>query len=174
MSRNKLIVAAALAALTLTAGCSSDSEAPAGNSAEAAKKAPVTVQIGQPLTVEPAGSTATFTLSKPAIREDAQNGIKPENGAFLVAFVKVEVAKGKVTCPCDLPLVQADGTARERAFGSFDDLTPFEPTEVVAGKPVEGWVVWDLPKDKIDGAKVQLKIGPQSAPQEFGSWTVKL
>ena len=165
---------AALAALSFTAGCSSDSDAPAGNSADAAKKAPVAVQIGQPLTVESGGSTATVTLSKPEIREIAQNDVKPENGAFLVAFVKVDATKGTFSCPCQLPLTQADGTARDSAFGAFDDLPPFEPEKVEAGKSAEGWVVWDLPKDKINGSKVQLKIGPDSARQEIGSWTVKI
>ena len=178
--RNKKMIAglAALAAMALACGSAGEvSSSPEGNAAEAAVDKgtkPIAVQIGKPLTVNSAGLGAKYTLSKPEIRTSGEFGSKPSNGAYLVAFLRVDVTKGETfACSCELSLVQKDGKVREQAFASFDDRPMFESAELKSGQHADGWVAWDLPKKEINGSKVQLKVAALFAESEYGYWTVK-
>jgi hypothetical protein len=176
-SRKLLLGLAALSALALACGSAGEVTAGGGNGAAAAEAkdaAPIAVKIGQKLTVDSGGLHATYTLSKPEIRAEGEFGSEPENGAYLVAFLRVDVAKGETfACSCELSLVQKDGKVREQTYASFDDRPEFESADLKAGQHSDGWVVWDLPKKSINGSKVQLKISSLFADSEYGYWTVQ-
>jgi hypothetical protein len=177
-SNNKPVIVglAVVAAVMLACGSRPDVEAGgAGNAAEAATKpeTPVTVSMGQKITVNSDGLKATYTLSKPQIKK--QDGyIKPQNGAWFLASLRVDVSAGETyTCGCDLSLVEKDGKVNELGIGGIGGHSDFQPTQLKAGQHAEGWVVFDLPEKNIDGSKVQLKITSLFADSAYGYWAVK-
>ncbi len=181
---NKKISAAGFAALVaLAVACSStpkvsEVEGGAGEpgvEATVAAAKPLAVQVGQKLEVKTGGLTATYTLSKAQVHTKGEFGSKPENGAWLVAFLKVEVAKGETfACSCELSMVQADGKVREQTYASIPGRPEFESADLKAGQYADGWVMFDLPKAQVNGSKVQLKVASLFTDSAYGYWTVKV
>nr|WP_221374441.1 DUF4352 domain-containing protein [Actinoplanes polyasparticus] len=178
--RNKLTIAglSLLAAIALACG-SGPSVDEAGGTADAAgaKKPaePKTVQLGQKLAVNSAGVKATYAVSKAEIRTKDQYGITPQNGAWLLVFLRVDVSEGEAfTCACDLQLVQKDGKVHEWGTGGLQNRPDFNATQVKTGQHADGYVVFDVPKAAIAGSKVQLKVPNLFGDSAYGYWAVKV
>jgi len=179
MRRTHLAAVAALAALAVACGSSpSIDEAgdAAGEPADATTAAePIAVQVGQKLSVKTPALVATYALSKAQVVTSGEYGSKPENGAWLVAYLRVDVAKGETfACACELSLVQKDGKVRDQAYADIAGKEEFTSTDLKKGQHTDGWVVFDLPKGQINGSKVQLKIASLFTDSEYGYWTVKV
>jgi hypothetical protein len=169
-----------LAAIALACGSSPSvsevesgaTEAPAGEAKPAQPKA---VQVGQKLSVKTDTLTATYTLSKAKVHTRGEYGSTPENGAWLVAFLRVDVARGETfACSCELSLVQKDGKVREQTYASISGKPEFESAELKAGQYADGWVMFDLPQSQVNSSKVQLKIASLFADSAYGYWTIKV
>ncbi len=180
MRRNKTIIAGltAFAALAVACGSSPDVDTGSGQPGNAAKAEqadhkPETVAMGAPIRVSADGITATYTVSKPKIKKSS-SFMKPQNGAWLLVFYRVDVTKGEAsTCPCDISLVEKSGKVHEWGVGSIDGYPDFTAGSVRAGQHSDGWVVFDLPESAIDGAKVQLKVLSLFGENAYGYWQVK-
>ncbi|WP_250029872.1 DUF4352 domain-containing protein [Paractinoplanes maris] len=178
--RNKLLIATLAVSAAIALACGSAPEVTdAGGAADAApaKKpsGPKTVQMGQKLAVNAAGLKGTWTVSKAEIRTKDKYGYAPQNGAWLLVFLRVDVSEGEAfTCPCDISLVQKDGKVNEWGTGGLQGRPDFNATQVAAGQHSDGWVVFDVPKSAIAGSKVQLKIMNLFGNDAYGYWTVKV
>ncbi len=182
--RSKALIAALSVAAVIAIGCgAADPEVETGSGAqpgnaakaESADRKPVTAVMGEPIKVSANEMTASYTVSKPKIKKSGQYGIEPQNGAWLLVFYRVDVAKGEaLTCACDLSLVDKTGKVHEWSTGGVDKQYPdFSATSVKAGQHADGWVVFDLPQSAINGAKVQLKVMSLFGDNAYGYWTVK-
>lgn len=169
-----------LAALALACGSGTEvtpgagePEPESGVAAEASRQ-PVAVPVGKPIDVATDVLTATYTLSKAEVRSKDQFGLEAQNGAYLLAFLRVDVAKGETfACACELSLVQKDGKVREQTYASFKGKPAFESAELKAGQHADGWVMWDVPKSAVNSSQVQLKIAQLFEDSAYGYWTVK-
>jgi hypothetical protein len=178
--RNKMMIGAlsALAAFALACGAgaevtSGDTEAGEVGVTEKKAAAPKAVKAGQKLVVTTSALAATYTLSKVEQRTSDQYDMEPQNGVFVLAFLRVDVSKGEMfACSCELSLVQADGKVRESAYASFRSRPEFESAELKAGQHADGWVMWDMPKSEVKGAKVQLKVASLLSDSEYGYWSL--
>lgn len=177
---NKKLIGGLAVFAALAVACGSGPEVAGGGSPDsnvAADKTrkPIAVKMGQKLTVNDSVLGATYTLSKAQVETRNDFGSTAEHGAYLVAFLRVDVTKGETfACACELSLVQDDGKVREQAYASFDGKPEFESADLKAGQNTDGWVAWDLPADEINGSKVQLKISSLFSDSEYGYWTVKV
>lgn len=174
--RNKLLIGilAASAALALACGSGTDVSAGDGSTekvADAKKRTPVAVAVGQPINVTADSLTAKYTLSKSEIRTEDKYGDSPEGGVYLLAFLRVDVTKGETfACACELSLVQKDGRVREQSYGSFSNRPEFESADLKAGQNTDGWVMWTVPKKEIKTAQVQLKVSSLFEDSAYGYW----
>ncbi|PRY24045.1 hypothetical protein [Pseudosporangium ferrugineum] len=168
---------AVLAVVALACGASpslTEGGGAAGAAGKGTNVGPVAVKMGQKLTVDTGSLSATYTLSKAQVETRSEFGSEAENGAYLLAFLRVDVTKGETfACSCELSLVQKNGKVREPSFAGFDGKPEFESADLKAGQNTDGWVSWDLPPDEISGSKVQLKISSLFSDSEYGYWTVK-
>ena len=75
-----------------------------------------------------AGTKAAYTLSKAEVR--TKDGyLTPQNGAWLLVFLRVDVAEGEAfTCACDISLVQKDGKVHEFGLGGLKSRPDFNAT----------------------------------------------
>lgn len=65
----------------------------------------------------------------------------------------------------------ASGSAPEWSSASRSTKTTGS-TQLKAGQNSDGWVVWDMPKAQVKGAKVQLKVASLFSESEYGYWTL--
>lgn len=173
----------ALLAALMLAGCGSgttvtpqvgaDSAAPEaeiGVQEESPTPAPVAAQLGQKLTVSSDTLGATYTLSKAETKTVDESGTKPENGVFLLVFLRVDVTKGSMfACSCELSFVEADGRVREESYSSFAKRPKLLGTDLKAGQNTDGWVVFDVKNGSVKGGRVQLKVA-SLFDAEYGYW----
>lgn len=176
--RNKAMTFAVSVLAVAAIACGSAGEvSPGGGKPEAVKDAkaaaPLAVKVGQQLKVNTSGLGATYTLSKMEQKTTDEWDMKPDEGVYLIGFLRVDVSKGETfACACELSLVQKDGKVREQGYASFKGKPAFESAELKAGQHADGWVVFELPKKAIKGSKIQLKISALFADSEYGYWTV--
>lgn len=180
--RNKMLIGAVSALAAISLACGSGAEVTSGGQADAGEAgvagekkaaAPLAVKAGQKIQVNTDALAATYTLSKVEQRSTGEFGTKAENGTYVLAFLRVDVSKGEMfACSCELSLVQADGKVRESTYASFQGKPEFTSTELKAGQNSDGWVVWDMPKAQVKGAKVQLKVASLFSESEYGYWTL--
>lgn len=176
--RNKTMIAAlsTLAAVALACGSGAEVSPGGGNPDAAAGKqaaAPKAVKVGQKLNVNTDGLAATYTFSKVEQKTADQYGMKPDEGVYLVGYLRVDLTKGETfACSCELSLVQKDGKVREPAYASFKGKPEFESADLKAGQHADGWVAFEVPKGAVKGSKVQLKVAALFSDSEYGYWSV--
>lgn len=135
--------------------------------------APVAAKLGEKLTVSSETLGATYLLSKQETKAADEFDQKPENGMFLLVFLRVDVIKGEMfACSCELSFVEADGRVREEVFASFKSRPKLVGTDLKAGQNTDGWVVFDVKKDAVKGGRVQLKVASLLSESQFGYWQV--
>ena len=158
---NRTLTAGIVGLAVVAAACGSGSSVTdtAGAGTKGGKHVPVAVKVGQQIKVDSESLAATYTLSDAQTRATSQYGGQAENGIYLLAHLRIDVAKGETyACACELSLVQADGKVRDSTFASFSGKEDFQPVQLKGGQHQDGWVTWDLPKAALKGAKVQLKV----------------
>lgn len=141
---------------------------------EAAPKA-ITAKPGTTLTVNTAGITAAWTLTKVETKAADQYGMKPDNGGqWVLAHVKVAVSQGRETyvCSCDLSVVSKTGKVYEPTFASFKNRPDLTGATVAPGQNTDGWVIFGVAKADLKQARIQLKQQSLFADTAFGYWTL--
>lgn len=82
---------------------------------------------------------------------------KPEKGVFVAVDVEVKVIKGSTyACSCDFVLVTKDGTVYEPTV-AMGFKNEFNTAELRANQRTGGLVVFDVPKNALDGSRFELR-----------------
>jgi len=155
---------------TDTAG---DSDAPDDSTQEEQPATPTEVAVGETLTITGTGFEGHYTIIKVEQVDRDEFGLRPEHGTYLLAHMKVEIVEGSTfVCSCETAFVQAGGRVHEETFASIKGKPMFESAELAAGQNTDGWIVFDVPKDTVDGGKIQLTLQNFWTDNEYGYWTL--
>ncbi len=145
-----------------------------GTAASEAKNQPVTVAVGQPMTLTESllGSKTVVVVTLSNLRTNVKSGnqfVKPSKGQFIVADVAVEVREGKYSISSgQFKLVAADGTAFDST--TLLDSKDLSGTDLTPGQKTSGQVVFDAAVGVEKGGKVALKSW--LADGDAGYWTL--
>ena len=158
------LLAALLAALTMTAACSSgatieDDAAAAGTDSSTSSTpvaeedepdGPTVVPFGAEATITELG-TEVGTLSVPAPtvakKEPGAWGMKPENGVFWIIRPTYKATDRWDTNPWDWAIIDADGQRYDLALVTELGKPQLDALTLNAGEKNKGAVVIDAPKD---------------------------
>jgi hypothetical protein len=127
-----------------------------------------TVRVGETLTVS-GDADVDYTLVKTEQKLVDKWGDKASRGVFLLIYMKVTVKSGSdYICSCNLSFVTAGGKVYDSTWESFKGHEELDAVDLAAGQHTDGWVVFDVPKAAVAGAKIQLQ--PNTFQELYGYW----
>lgn len=140
---------------------------------DAAKNQPVTVKVGEPLTLTETilGSKTVAVITLTNLKTKVKSGnqfVTPSKGQFITADVTVEVREGKYSISSgQFKLVGADGTAFDST--TLLDSKDLSGTDLTTGQKTSGQIVFDAAVGVEKGGKIAVKSW--LADGDAGYWT---
>lgn len=180
--RSKLTVTVLAAALAVAGlGCAgggtvtSSDNAPVSGAPAAADKAagPVTVALGQPITVPDGSAQATVVATKVDKAAKANQFTPPKRGQFVAVTVEITATQGATDLgPSNFRFIASDGTVYQaEAFVAGIEPQLDAMTEIAQGQKKTGKVVFDCETAKIAGGKIQVSGDGFGGGDPVGYWT---
>jgi hypothetical protein len=129
-----------------------------------------TARIGETLSLT-GTADVDYTLVRTEQKTVDQWGDRADRGVYLLVYFTVKVKSGsEFVYDGKFSYVTAAGKVYDPAFASFRGHDEFSGADVAAGQSTDGWVIFDVPKASLRGAKVQLQAN--EFEDLYGYWVL--
>lgn len=179
----KTVLAALMAAALTAAACGGgssvkESDDPAAKApAEAAAPNAKTVPIGKTLATSKDGINVDWTVTTARTAAADQYGSEPAtNGKWVLVHARAAVKPGRdaYICGCDLSIIAKSGRVYQPSFASFKGKRDLPNVNVGPGQNADGWVIFDVAGEDLNGARIQLKQLSLLDDAASGYWTLTI